>query len=99
MKHTLTLLTALLRVPLAARSAAFQSGEIWLGTAAKPINTHSGGMPYHKGTYYWCGENKQGRTGLTGFIDQRKYAPKRRKNALRQNPELASMRGKSIKEA
>jgi len=39
-------------------------GEVWLDTAGKTINAHGGGMLYHNGTYYWYGENKEGRTWL-----------------------------------
>jgi hypothetical protein len=42
----------------------FKPGEVWLDTAGQPINAHGGGMLFHKGTYYWYGENKGGRTWL-----------------------------------
>jgi hypothetical protein len=44
--------------------AEFRPGEVWLDTAGQPINAHGGGMLFHKGTYYWYGENKEGRTWL-----------------------------------
>ncbi|MEI7730499.1 MAG: glycoside hydrolase family 43 protein [Verrucomicrobiota bacterium] len=46
------------------KQSAFQPGEVWLDTAGKPINAHGGGMLFHDGTYYWYGENKDGRTWL-----------------------------------
>jgi hypothetical protein len=42
----------------------FKPGEVWLDTAGHPINAHGGGVLFHDGTYYWYGENKQGRTWL-----------------------------------
>ncbi len=44
--------------------AEFKPGEVWLDTAGRPINAHGGGMLFHNGTYYWYGENKEGRTWL-----------------------------------
>lgn len=48
----------------AADSLEFQPGEVWLDTSGKAINAHGGGMMFHKGVYYWYGENKEGRTWL-----------------------------------
>jgi hypothetical protein len=58
-----------LPLPSAAASrstqpAAFRPGAVWLDTADQPINAHGGGMLFHEGTYYWYGENKEGRTWL-----------------------------------
>lgn len=39
-------------------------GEVWNDTSGKPINAHGGGILFHKGTYYWYGELKEGRTYL-----------------------------------
>lgn len=47
-----------------ANAPVFRPGEVWLDTAGKPINAHGGGMLFHDGTYYWYGENKDGRTWL-----------------------------------
>ncbi len=44
--------------------AQIRPGEVWLDTAGKPINAHGGGMMFHDGTYYWYGENKEGKTWL-----------------------------------
>jgi hypothetical protein len=44
--------------------AEFKPGEVWLDTVGQPINAHGGGMLFHKSTYYWYGENKEGRTWL-----------------------------------
>src|SRR5271157_2088240 len=43
---------------------AFRPGEVWHDDAGKPIHAHGGGMLLHEGTYYWYGENKEGRTWL-----------------------------------
>lgn len=47
-----------------APATGFRPGEVWLDTAGQPINAHGGGMLFHDGTYYWYGENKEGRTWL-----------------------------------
>ncbi len=60
-------LLALLTTPSllkAGEPSAFRPGEIWLDEAGKPINAHGGGMLFHGGTYYWYGENKEGRTWI-----------------------------------
>lgn len=48
----------------AAARSVFRPGRVWLDTAGRPINAHGGGMLVHDGTYYWYGENKEGRTWL-----------------------------------
>jgi Glycosyl hydrolases family 43 len=48
----------------AGESGQFHPGEVWLDTAGQPISAHGGGMLFHEGTYYWYGENKDGRTWL-----------------------------------
>lgn len=72
MTSTLRILTALV-APLttlqaaanpSARPAEFKPGDVWLDTAGHAINAHGGGMLFHRGTYYWYGEDKQGRTWL-----------------------------------
>ena len=42
----------------------FRPGAVWTDTDGVPINAHGGGMLFHDGTYYWYGENKEGRTWL-----------------------------------
>lgn len=49
-------------IGLAGAADAFKPGEIWLDTAGKPINAHGGGVMFHRGTYYWYGEHKEGPT-------------------------------------
>src|SRR5208283_1860009 len=49
---------------ISSSHAEFRPGEVWLDAAGQPINAHGGGMLFHKGTYYWYGENKEGRTWL-----------------------------------
>ena len=48
----------------AARHAEFRPGDIWTDTSGAPINAHGGSILFHDGTYYWYGENKEGRTWL-----------------------------------
>lgn len=49
--------------PLLAASELVQ-GAVWRDTNGRPINAHGGGILFHKGTYYWYGELKEGRTYL-----------------------------------
>jgi beta-xylosidase len=42
----------------------FKPGSIWSDLDGKPINAHSAGLLYDKGTYYWFGEIKSGKTWL-----------------------------------
>jgi beta-galactosidase len=45
-------------------SSVFKPGQVWTDTQGKPINAHSAGILYDKGTYYWFGEIKSGKTWL-----------------------------------
>ena len=45
-------------------NAVFKPGSIWSDLDGKPINAHSAGLLYDKGTYYWFGEIKSGKTWL-----------------------------------
>jgi len=47
-----------------AQNKAFEPGNAWNDTNGKPINAHGGGILYHKNTYYWYGEYKNGKTTL-----------------------------------
>jgi hypothetical protein len=60
----LLLLSATAAASRPAGADEFRPGEVWLDAAGQPINAHGGGMLFHKGTYYWYGENKAGRTWL-----------------------------------
>jgi Glycosyl hydrolases family 43 len=51
-------------IHLRGADTAFHPGEVWLDTAGNPINAHGGGMMFHSGTYFWYGENKEGRAWL-----------------------------------
>lgn len=42
----------------AAPTTSFTPGEIWPDDNGVHINAHGGGMWFHEGTYYWCGEHK-----------------------------------------
>jgi len=42
----------------------FRPGTVWADEDGAAINAHGGGMLVHNGTYYWYGENKDGRTWL-----------------------------------
>ena len=44
----------------------FRPGAVWTDGGGAAINAHGGGMLFHDGTYYWYGENKEGRTWLPG---------------------------------
>jgi beta-xylosidase len=43
---------------------SYKPGQLWTDTDGKAINAHGGGILFHKGTYYWYGEFKQGETTL-----------------------------------
>ena len=49
------------------KNTAIQPGAVWLDTDGNPINAHGGGLLYHKGTYYWYGEYKKGKTVLPSW--------------------------------
>lgn len=42
-----------------AVNKSFRPGEVWLDTDGNPIVCQGGGILYHRGTYYWYGEQKQ----------------------------------------
>jgi hypothetical protein len=48
----------------AAQNTSFKPGEIWHDDNGSVINAHGGGMLFYKGTYYWYGEIKKGKTSL-----------------------------------
>lgn len=68
MKKRLTALLACafaLTVPSQAEThTKFVPKEVWTDTDGNMINAHGGGVLYHKGTYYWYGEYKVGKTRL-----------------------------------
>lgn len=43
----------------------FTPGEVWLDIDGNSIQAHGGGVLYDKGTYYWYGEHKGGKTCKT----------------------------------
>ena len=55
--------------PLCAqqKNDAFRPKEVWKDTEGNAINAHGGGIMYHKGTYYWYGEYKVGKTILPSW--------------------------------
>ena len=57
----LSLLLACFLAPVLA-GETFRPGELWLDTAGQTINAHGGGVLFHRGTYYWYGEHKEGKT-------------------------------------
>lgn len=60
-----SLLLLALAVPAsAADPPLIRPGAVWRDTAGQPIHAHGGGMLLHDGTYFWYGENKEGRTWL-----------------------------------
>lgn len=44
--------------------SVFKPGQVWKDTDGNPINAHSAGLMYDKGTYYWYGEIKSGKSWL-----------------------------------
>ncbi len=49
------------------KNTAFRPKEVWKDTEGNAINAHGGGIMYHKGTYYWYGEYKVGKTILPSW--------------------------------
>lgn len=47
---------------VSAQDNNYHPGEIWNDMDGKSINAHGGGILYDKGTYYWFGEIKSGKT-------------------------------------
>lgn len=47
------------------RANTLHPGERWLDVTGHFINAHGGGVLFHKGIYYWYGEQKEGRTYVT----------------------------------
>lgn len=47
---------------LGKNAKEIRSGEIWPDNQGVHVNAHGGGVLYHKGTYYWYGENKSDTT-------------------------------------
>lgn len=45
-----------------SENKAIRPGEIWPDNNGVHINAHGGGMLYHKGVYYWFGEDKSERS-------------------------------------
>lgn len=43
---------------LQAEPLKFQPGQPWPDDQGVHINAHGGGILFHEGTYYWCGEHK-----------------------------------------
>lgn len=49
-------------LPACGAFAQIRSGEIWPDNNGQHVNAHGGGVLYHKGRYYWYGENKSDTT-------------------------------------
>lgn len=58
----LSILFLIIYVTSFSQNKSFTPGEIWNDVEGKPINAHGGGILYDKGTYYWFGEIKSGKT-------------------------------------
>lgn len=61
------LFTAATTVSAQQKNDTFRPKEIWKDTEGNAINAHGGGIMYHKGTYYWYGEYKVGKTVLPSW--------------------------------
>lgn len=61
------LFTAATTVSAQQKNDTFRSKEVWKDTEGNAINAHGGGIMYHKGTYYWYGEYKVGKTVLPSW--------------------------------
>ena len=47
--------------------SVFKPGQVWKDTDGNPINAHSAGLMYDKGSYYWYGEIKSGESWLVEY--------------------------------
>ena len=47
--------------------SVFNPGQVWKDTDGNPINAHSAGLMYDRGTYYWFGEIKSGKSWLVEY--------------------------------
>lgn len=56
-----------------AQIDAFTPKAVWNDTEGRPINAHGGGILKHKGTYYWYGEYKTGKTILPSWASWECY--------------------------
>ena len=62
---------------LHAEIPEFQPGQPWPDRDGIHINAHGGGMLFHKGTYYWCGEHKvEGDAGNYAQVGVSMYSSK-----------------------
>jgi hypothetical protein len=74
MKNRILFILLLISVTLAGsiqvhgQNATIQPGKIWNDIQGNPINAHGGGILYYKGTYYWFGEIKKGKTWRVPYI-------------------------------
>lgn len=57
----------------AQKNEFFRPKEVWNDTEGNPINAHGGGILYHRGTYYWYGEYKVGKTVLPADATWERY--------------------------
>ncbi|MCD8317437.1 MAG: glycoside hydrolase family 43 protein [Paraprevotella sp.] len=57
----------------AQKNEFFRPKEVWNDTEGNPINAHGGGVLYYKGTYYWYGEYKVGKTVLPSDATWERY--------------------------
>lgn len=79
----------------AQEKTSFYPGHLWLDTDERMINAHGGGMLYHKGTYYWFGEQKAENTnnalvGVTCYSSADLFNWKNEGIALRVSNDSAS---------
>ena len=101
MKHLFTAI--LLSVAAAhAQPSEFQPGKPWLDDKGVHINAHGGGILFHEGTYYWCGQFMvEGAAGNTAQVGVSMYSSQdlhRWKNegialAVSDNPESEIVKG------
>lgn len=66
MRKILSLLVAVVATAMCVEAKAplkpIKSGELWPDNTGVHVNAHGGGVLYHKGKYYWFGENKSDHT-------------------------------------
>jgi len=76
MKNILSAILISLTV-IHAETPKFQPGQPWLDDKGININAHGGGILFHEGTYYWCGQFMvEGNAGNSAQVGVSMYSSK-----------------------
>lgn len=92
------LITILLSLAaLQAEATEFQNGKPWMDDQGVHINAHGGGILFHEGSYYWCGQfmvegaaGNAAQVGVSTYSSQDLYRWKNEGIALAVSPDPQS---------